>query len=289
MCILLDNSTNYGFVYAASGQGYTDLAILSARSLRKVSPDAEIDLFTDCPVGDGHPFDNIYSLDRSWFRPKFEALLKSRFDRTVYLDADTFVVADISDIFEVLEHHEFAAAPVIRTNYADNRRIWKKSLPLAVPRYNCGLIGIQNSDRVHAFLQKVQDVLISEDLDHDQSLMREMLFESDIRVVTLPYEYNFNEITLIDILSDRFCAPRVLHFWRMRDHLVGSGVSQMLVEDLLGPARSWFLERHRNNDAYLGAKEVVPMPSIAALRADESEQMLAKLAKTAGEWQDQKP
>ncbi|MDX8354317.1 hypothetical protein [Cognatiyoonia sp. IB215182] len=187
------------------------------------------------------------------------------------------MVADISDIFDVLEHHEFAAAPVIRTNFALNRRIWRKELPLSVPRYNCGLIGIQNTPRMLAFLEQAEATMIAENLDRDQSMMREMLFESDIRVVTLPYEYNFNEPTMIDILSDRFAAPRVLHFWRMRDHLLDSQLHRMTIEEILGPARSWLLERHRANDAFLGAKEPVTMQSIAELRKRETDALLEEM------------
>lgn len=277
--ILEQDNTNYGFVYAASGQGYTELALIAATSLRAVCPDAQIDLFTDCEIGLEHPFDRVIPLKRSWFRPKFEALIRSRFDRTVYLDADTYVVSDISDIFVVLEHHEFAAAPVIRNNYVYNRRIWKTKLPLSVPRYNCGVIGIQNTSRVVGLLQQAENIMIAENLDHDQSMMRELLFKSDLRVVTLPYEYNFNEITYIDILSDRFCAPRVLHFWEMRDHLHDIEAPLLLSTEVLGPARQRFLEEHRQNDAYLGAKEVVEMLSVAQRRAQENEYTVEEKAR----------
>ncbi|MDX8353319.1 putative nucleotide-diphospho-sugar transferase [Cognatiyoonia sp. IB215182] len=268
------SSSNFGFVYATSGRGYADLAVVSAWSLREVAPEARIHLFTDTSIDCDHPFDHIETLHRPWFRPKFEAMIRSPFERTVYLDADTYIVADISDIFDVLEHHEFAAAPVIRYNHKLNRRSWRKELPLSVPRYNCGVIGIQNNPRVLAFLKQAEDTLISEQLDHDQSMMREMLFESDIRVVSLPYEYNFNELTMLDVVSDRFAAPRVLHFMRMRDHLAKTGVDHLTVHHLLGPERSRFLEKHRQIDMTLGATSIEPMPSVAELLQAEATELL---------------
>lgn len=252
-------TNNFGFVYAACGQGYTDLAHISASSLRNVCPDAQIDLFTDSETLDDSPFDQVFGLNHSWFRPKFEALIRARFERSIYLDADTFVTADISDIFVVLERHEFAAAPVIRNNYILNRRRWKSDLPLSVPRYNCGLIGIQNTERTIDLLKQAEQIMIEENLDHDQSLMRELLFLSDLRIVTLPYEYNVNELTYLDILSDSFCAPRVLHFWRMREHLEQQKCPQKMLAELLGPNRMRFLKQHMANDASLGAHKVITM------------------------------
>ena len=264
-----DNPKN-GFVYAASGEEYSQLALISARSLREFCPLAQIDFFTDCDVGPNHPFDRVVPLTRSWFRPKFEALPESRFDRTVYIDADAMVVADISDLFVVLEHHEFCAAPVIRNNRPDNCRIWKTKLPLSVPRYNCGLIGIQNTPKVVQFMRQAEDIMIAENLDHDQSMMRERLFQSDIRVVTLPYEYNCNEITYIDLLSNEFSAPRVLHFAEIRDHPSHGATAKQLLGKVLGPERMAFLEKHRQNDASQGATELVEMPSKCTLRMHEN-------------------
>ncbi len=48
---MLKSAANFGFVYGASGQGYTDLAVTSAWSLRDASPDAKIELFTCYFIG----------------------------------------------------------------------------------------------------------------------------------------------------------------------------------------------------------------------------------------------
>ncbi|MFO7731637.1 MAG: DUF5312 family protein, partial [Spirochaetia bacterium] len=52
--------------------------------------------------------DRIHQLDDPWHRSKMDAMLLSRFDKTLYLDADLFVIADIRDVFEVLDHFDMA-------------------------------------------------------------------------------------------------------------------------------------------------------------------------------------
>lgn len=72
-----------GFVFAATGDICVTLARRAARSLRLVHPGAEIDLFTDVRVDDS-VFNQVHRLSESWFRPKMEAVLKSRFERTIF-------------------------------------------------------------------------------------------------------------------------------------------------------------------------------------------------------------
>jgi len=85
-------SFTQGFVCAATGHDvYRQLAIRSAKSLRAQCPEALIDFYTDVPV-DTDVFNEVHLIPDSWFRPKIDALIHSRFHQTVYIDTDTFVI-----------------------------------------------------------------------------------------------------------------------------------------------------------------------------------------------------
>lgn len=207
-----------GFVFAASGEGYTPIAIAAGQSLREMCPDVQIDLFTDTPPKGAHPFDQIHIVERSWYRPKFDALLHSRFDMTVYLDNDMIFLADITDIFDVLEHHDMAAAHFETRASGGANRFKDVKMPAAYPQINGGLMGVRRSAATDALLTRVQDHL----LEHggmDQVPLREELFFSDLRLAILPVEYNMMRIWVLNSQRRAQGAPRVLHLRKLQTHL----------------------------------------------------------------------
>ena len=199
-----------GFVLAASGRKYATAAEAAARSLRASNPDFPVDLFTDQEV-DASLFDRVHALDKSWFRPKFEALLKSRFDRTIYLDVDLVVLADMSDVFFVLERFDIAATHATNRNQGFAWKPWRQPLPNAFPQINGGMIGIRRGEAVTRFLTDCQRAMVEHGLKRDQPVFREMLWDSDLRLCVLPPEYNVRNRTLWQFGGSKFSAPRVLH------------------------------------------------------------------------------
>ncbi|TRD21530.1 putative nucleotide-diphospho-sugar transferase [Palleronia caenipelagi] len=203
-----------GFVYGATGLRYLGRAIQSARSLRAVSPQAVIDLYCDDAArlpGD-HPFDRVIRLDRAaTHRPKFEALIRSRFERTVYLDSDTVVLAPIDDLFEVLEQFDFAASHIARRNSDHAVALHKRPVPAAFPQINGGVVGIRRSPAVREFLTAVQSEMDATGTKVDQTIFREFLFYGDLRLTILPEEYNFKRIEIAGVWDSDHAAPRVLH------------------------------------------------------------------------------
>ena len=69
----------------------------------------------------------------------------------------------------------------------------------------------------------------------DQPSLRELLWESDLRIATLPPEYNLLDLGAIR-RWDRFRpAPRLIHHYRFHKHFTGRRREVATVEDLLGP------------------------------------------------------
>ncbi|MDP3341517.1 putative nucleotide-diphospho-sugar transferase [Frigidibacter sp.] len=240
-----------GFVFAATGQAFIQLAAEAARSLRATNPGVPIDLFTDGEVTDP-VFDRVHQLGRSWFRPKFEALRRSRFQRTICLDADVIVVADMRDVFEVLGRFDFVAAHEQRRNTASAMRQLTRPMPAAFPQINGGMIGIRQSPETQAFIDLVERTMIEGNHGRDQYVLRELLFDSDLRIWVLPPEYNLMAVRQVEVQGTKFTAPRVLHLPRLHGHMKGRTKRLESPAAVIGPALWRHIQRMIAADMTLG-------------------------------------
>ncbi|MFN3274520.1 MAG: putative nucleotide-diphospho-sugar transferase [Paracoccus sp. (in: a-proteobacteria)] len=225
-----------GFVYAATGADYVTLARRSARSLRRVIGDSlPIDLFTDATVTDP-VFDRVHSLATVSRRPKVEALLNSRFDRTIYLDCDTICIAPIDDIFDILEHFELAICAEQRRN---DQRVRQQhplgDVPVAFPQPNSGLIGLRKTDATRALLSEWHRVFHAGAEKYDQHSLRYLLFHSHLRFHTLPVEYNVMFLGTFMGPARGLAAPRLLHLPKLHQKAPGDPMRPFIVAEELGP------------------------------------------------------
>lgn len=244
-----------GFAYAATGHRYVQMAVQSAWSLRRHHPDLPIDLFADISVTDP-VFDRVYSVEVS-SRPKMEALYRSRFARTVLLDADTIIVAPISDVFELLENFDIVAAHDPLRNSVHARRSYRQVIPSAFPQINSGLLGVRKSRRTDDFLTRWATAFQDHGIGVDQPSLRELLWaETVLRLGVLPAEYNFWDIAMLDALNPLHAAPRVLHSYRFGQPEVMAKADPKSSEGLLLQALGE--ARYRRLAALLDADGTVP-------------------------------
>lgn len=256
-----------GYVFATSGRGYSDLAVRAAQTLRAVSPGASIDLFCDVAV-DAKVFDQVHALERSWFRPKFEALRRSRFDKTIYLDADIHVLAPIDDIFEVLDRFDIAIAHNQRRNTHFSTRTWRRRMPAAFPQLNSGVLAVRGSPAVSDFLIETEAQILKHDLPQDQMVIRELIFDSDLRLAVLPSEYNLMDFMSLASKSHAHAAPRVLHSSAFRAHINRDDPVTEDPQALLGPWLFGHAKALIASDMSLGNKRdtaLLPLKAVADL------------------------
>ena len=98
-----------GLLYIAHGSKYVEAAVGSARSVRRVTPGMPIAIATDGPAP--AEFDEAIPIDEpDGYRAKIVGMLNSPFDRTLMLDVDTYAAADLSEVFQVLDQFDIAAA-----------------------------------------------------------------------------------------------------------------------------------------------------------------------------------
>jgi hypothetical protein len=245
-----------GFVYAATGDiGYTQLAIRSARSLKAQCPDYPIDLFTDQPCDDD-VFDQVHVYEDSWFRAKIDALQDSRFEKTVYIDADTFVIDDISDVFFILDRFDIATTQDQGRNSEHCQEAINIEFPQSFPTLNSGLVAINKRPEIIALLQAWRDGLKQSGTRKDQPLLRELLWQSELHLAILPPEYNLMHLHWLDAINYRQGIPKVIHSPRMHRHFKNKGAKITGLYQLLGAARLYRLLKNRRTVDFCTLKDI---------------------------------
>ena len=185
-----------GYIYVASNNvsktkhNYIKEAIYSAKSLKKVDPNAKICLFTDEKISD-KVFDKI-KIVKMDLRCKQKFLLKSPYDKTILIDTDTYINRKINDIFDLLDKYDLVGCH----DYA-RKRVFKMipeymNIPYGFSELNTGLIGFKKNKKFKLFShlwKKYYDKYYSV-LPWDQPSCRIALWESNINLYILPTEYN---------------------------------------------------------------------------------------------------
>jgi hypothetical protein len=188
-----------GVFYVATGDKCRAEALKSVRSLKQHLPHIHTTLFSDQPCGAGL-FDRniIIPNPKMTNQDKVECFQLVDYEKAIFLDTDTYVAGDISDLFDLLEHFDFAAA------MDQSRGYWYRewSLPDGFPEVNSGVVAFRNSSKTKKLFadwlafygeSKIwqQGCNGGRKTTWDQPGLRRALYlAKDIRMVVLPTEYN---------------------------------------------------------------------------------------------------
>jgi len=182
-----------GVLYIASESEYLVEAVQSMESLRKVMPNTPIALIAD--VEEKPPYvDHLLDLNSipSEYSDKVFNIQRTPFEKTIYLDTDTTVNNDISEIFDLLDNYEIAVAHNDNRTFMPGREYPVTNIPDCFPEYNTGVIGFnqRSTDELFNRWREIYSNYTDEDYYLDQPAFRKALFETDIYTATLPTEFN---------------------------------------------------------------------------------------------------
>ncbi len=233
-----------GVLSVAGGEDYVDLAIQSARSLRAHNPGVAIDLVTDLPENLPRGlFDRVtacYDMDP---REKLRAMPKSRFERTLFMDCDTVIVAPLGDLFDILKRFECALTHDVRRDWGMIRQGRDHVTPYAFPQHNSGVFLYRKSEAMLAFLHEWATRFFADaEVKRDQVILKDLLWESDLRYYVLPPEFNLRRVTMLDAWEPLDAVPTILHSHRFQDHMHGRGERIATLEALLEAERAALAE-----------------------------------------------
>ena len=200
-------SNDSGVLFVVTGSHYTFAATDAARSVADTNPWLKIGIFSDQDIADPI-FHFIGKIEGSDSRRKHEYVRQSPFANTLYLDSDVRVVADLRDLFRLLERHEMAGAHV---RYRSSpRRLGRHQLdiPQAFPQINCGVLLYKKCLAVDDLFQSWADLYRVGGFTRDQIPFREALWQSQVEFYAIASEYNTRSIPLFPSKSP---LPVILH------------------------------------------------------------------------------
>lgn len=197
--MITDAKKSSGVVITATGDEFVLLAKCCALSIKNASPSLKITLFTNKDIS-SDVFDKVMLIEGDDRRARIGNLQRTPYDRTLALDCDTFICADITDIFKILDKYDIAMC------HAHNRKathykhidLWSFNdkmgnswdIPYAFPHFNGGVILYRNGDKIMSLFQEWDELYKTKGVSKDQASLRELLWEKNVMLYALPPEYN---------------------------------------------------------------------------------------------------
>ena len=191
-----------GFLYVAFGSKHTIEALGSVKSLRRSNPNAVIAIVTDQLVTDPD-FSQIIKAkspeltDSKNFHVKIAGLQQSPFERTLFLDTDTLICDDLTNLFALFNRFDLL---VTHNTWRVDRLFEELSEPyssVAIPFMACntGFLGFANRPVVQTLFtnwaERMEDQIIEHRETADQPAFRWALYHSEARFCVLSHAYNY--------------------------------------------------------------------------------------------------
>jgi hypothetical protein len=219
-----------GVLYITAGARYIRAAMRSAASVQRHSPGLATHLYADWNdhgfdfSSSPAPFTSVSIIEHPHRRSKVDLISRTPFERTLYLDSDTMLNADIRGMFDVLDRFDIALCHAHRRNAVDQIRPWRVAVPKAFPQFNGGLVLFKRAPAVIALLEEWGRQFAAAGFPQDQITLRELLWLSDLRIATLPPEYNVRFLKYHYLWARAEAQTQIFHlrryhdgpFWRVR-------------------------------------------------------------------------
>lgn len=221
-----------GIVYINSSHEslkYVEEAERSAASFKRFIPDAHYRLHTDATDFKSAVFDELVPAHfhvpeqladtvhlNGQMVTKLEVLANSPYERTLYLGSDTYALRpESASMFDLLDRFDIVAAhaPFRINTSRGNSPI--PEVPVCFPEFNCDLVLFRKNPKVMDFMSRWRDMYMEHAFGHphDQGAFRYLAYNSDLRIATLPEEYNYRGRVKRDdtvILQNRHLLPEYL-------------------------------------------------------------------------------
>ncbi|NME68172.1 putative nucleotide-diphospho-sugar transferase [Flammeovirga aprica] len=205
-----------GYLYVATGQKYIKEAEYSASSLKEVMPNSNITLITDKDYSSPF-FDNVIlqgfdSIDeKSWKANlvyKIMGISKSPYEKTIFLDTDTYIIEPFNELFELLDHFEVMIAPDYydKNNIQINGKVVEGYYP-----YNTGVLAFSKTQQTKRFIDDWLSIYIEElqDFWSDQQAFMKALIKVNVKLFVLSSIYNFRFLNNVGLPDAE--KVRILH------------------------------------------------------------------------------
>jgi lipopolysaccharide biosynthesis glycosyltransferase len=144
-------------------------------------------------------------------RSKVDYLRSTPFERTLFLDTDTRVLCPLDDLFDLLDRFDVAMAHAHKRAIAAKQATLRITVPDTFPQYNSGVLLYRKTEDVLMALGEWRERFHSEGEITDQKALREILWAGDLRIATLPPEYNVRFLKYLVLWTKDEATPKILH------------------------------------------------------------------------------
>ena len=211
-----------GILYIAINKIWTKEANSSAKSVKKTCPNLPITLITNKKFKSDH-VDNFDIYPKiSGTRFKFNYLDKTPYDYTLFLDSDTMMLTNIVPVFDVLDKFDIAMCICIcrvikryKNKISDYRNVPDSFCP-----FNSGVIFYKKTEKVMEFISLWKKLYYKFNKEYnvtqDQISLRVALWNSNLRIHTLPLEYNIKNYGKLKKFRKQI-KPKIIHDHKLYD------------------------------------------------------------------------
>jgi hypothetical protein len=176
---------------------YTGLLLNSAASLKHAMPDLPVTVFSQFPIA-SPLFERVIPVEGSpdGFYDKTLFMRQTPYERTLFIDADTYIVDPVPELFTILDQFDCAATHEEYLNTDWWKDYARPDIPSSFPEFNTGILAFKRSPRMDHVLEewsKLYRSFIEKNPAkeiNDQPFFRAALYGNDARVATLTREYN---------------------------------------------------------------------------------------------------
>lgn len=221
----------FGAVYVAFGTPHLAMALLSASTLRHYNPDLAIHIISnrskkiaqklDFWDTDTDSWDEIDDAEKNNRTYKTGLHSYVKFDRAVYLDADTLVTGSISLGFKYLDYFDFAARAQRgrqkHSRLADIQLSDDGMTAKDLPQWNGGVVFFRNNEECRDLFQNWQRIFDDIGEKFDQPALAKAIIESQCRILTLDERWNGGFQAVKD---DKGGMPLVAHYHSALDQKI---------------------------------------------------------------------
>jgi hypothetical protein len=180
-------------------------------------------------------WDRVIPLEKSdaphhqYMTDKLQALIRSPFADTLYLDSDTYVLDDVTEVFTLLDRFDLAICHGHRRQLrydlqhgrtpfrGEKRAVVPDEIPYAFSPVQGGLLLFRKNERIEAWLGDLVRLYGEKQYYDDQATMRELMWRGDLRFYILAPEFNFNSLAQMKrwLREGKVSAtPKIFHYTR---------------------------------------------------------------------------
>ena len=224
----IEYNNEFGIVYIVSGDSFNKETLMSIKSLRRFN-NYPICVFTDCPdLYSGMNLYKVVKINKVHTRSKVDYILRSPFNKTLYLDSDTLINYNLKDFEILLDRFDVCAtldSARKRISFNEFYRAYYE-IPYAFSEVNGGILAFRKAKITSDFLDLWHEEYYKNNFitkNWDQPSLRVALWKSKVKLYILPPEYNvrskdhIHKNLRMKALDTELMKPRIFHLHYNRE------------------------------------------------------------------------